>query len=87
MHAETKYDVDDLGVASIDLHRVNSNGSITYSITPLPLPTTTYVDSMLYYGSKSCGGYAVRGSYYRLCVTFIADGMTMTITSRIVQYQ
>lgn len=87
LHAQTKYECDDLGVASVDLHRVNSNGSITYSVTPLPLPTSTFGDSIDYYGWIECGGYAVKGSYYRLCVTFIADGMTMTITSRIVQYQ
>lgn len=86
LHAQTKYDCENITVSSMSFQRVNSTGSTIYSSTSLPTPTSTFSNSTNYYAWLNCASYATSGNYYRLSVTFIADGVTMTITSRIVHY-
>lgn len=84
--ADTKGPCDSISVSSISMQRVNSTGSVVYSSTSLPRPTSSVSNSTTYYAWMNCASYATSGNYYRLSVTFIADGVTMTITSRIVHY-
>ena len=86
LHAQTKADCDNISVNSIYLQRVNSTGSVIYSSTSIPNPTSSVGNSTHYYAWLNCASYATSGNYYRLSVTFIADGVTMTISSRIVHY-
>lgn len=84
---ETKVSCEKITVSSLYRQQVNRSGSTVYSSVKLSNPTSTFSDDTNYFAWMDCSESATKGNYYRLKVTFNADGTTMTAYSNVVQYQ
>lgn len=82
--ATTKGPCEEIVVSSMYLQRVNSSGSTVYSSTRLSGPSESFSDSSNYWGAHDCSGNASSGNYYRIKVTFSAEGESITRYSNIV---
>lgn len=68
------------------LQRVNSSGSTIYSSTRITGPSESFSDASNYWGAHDFSGNATKGNYYRIKVTFSAEGESITRYSNIVYY-
>ena len=84
--ASLQLDCDTVYVKSAILQRVNKNGSTVYSSKAI-LPTTkTSYNVSDYTDWMDFSKHAEHGNYYRVRITFYADGYTSTATSAVVYY-
>lgn len=86
MNARTKGPCEEIVVSSMYLQRVNSSGSTVYSFSRISGPSQSFSDASNYWGSHDCSGQATKGYYYRVKVTFSAEGESITRYSNIVYY-
>lgn len=86
VNASTKGPCEEIVVSSMYLQRVNSSGSTIYSSTRISGPSESFSDASNYWGAHDFSGNATKGNYYRIKVTFSAEGESITRYSNIVYY-
>lgn len=86
VNARTKGPCEEIVVSSMYLQRVNSSGSTIYSSTRISGPSESFSDASNYWGAHDFSGNATKGNYYRIKVTFSAEGESITRYSNIVYY-
>lgn len=86
VNASTKGPCEEIVVSSMYLQRVNSSGSTIYSAIRITGPSESFSDASNYWGAHDFSGYATTGNYYRIKVTFSAEGESITRYSNIVYY-
>lgn len=86
VNARTKGPCEEIIVSSMYLQRVNSSGSTIYSSTRISGPSESFSDASNYWGAHDFSGNATKGYYYRVKVTFSAEGESITRYSNIVYY-
>lgn len=86
LFASTKGPCEEIVVSSMYLQRVNSSGSTIYFSTRISGPSESFSDSSNYWGAHDFSGSATTGNYYRIKVTFSAEGESITRYSNIVYY-
>lgn len=86
VNARTKGPCEEIVVSSMYLQRVNSSGSTIYSSTRISGPSECFSDASNYWGAHDFSGNATKGNYYRIKVTFSAEGESITRYSNIVYY-
>lgn len=86
LNARTKGPCEEIVVSSMYLQRVNSSGSTIYSSTRISGPSESFSDASNYWGAHDFSGNATKGNYYRIKVTFSAEGESITRYSNIVYY-
>lgn len=86
VNARTKGPCEEIVVSSLYLQRVNSSGSTIYSSTRISGPSESFSDASNYWGAHDFSGNATKGNYYRIKVTFSAEGESITRYSNIVYY-
>lgn len=86
VNASTKGPCEKIVVSSMYLQRVNSSGSTIYSSTRISGPSESFSDASNYWGAHDFSGNATKGNYYRIKVTFSAEGESITRYSNIVYY-
>lgn len=63
-----------------------SDIDVIYSSTRISGPAESFSDSSNYWGAHDFSGNATKGNYYRIKVTFSAEGESITRYSNIVYY-
>ena len=86
LFASTKGPCEEIVVSSMYLQRVSSDGSTLYSSTRISGPSESFSDTSNYWGAHDFSGNVTEGNYYRIKVTFSAEGESITRYSNIVYY-
>ena len=85
-NAETRTDCNEIYISSMYLQRVNSSGTSVYSSIRIDPPSTTASGTDTFFVTHNCSEAASAGNYYRVKVTFWADGEEKTDYSNVVYF-